>query len=220
MPSHQIVSESEWIDARKALLAKKKEFTHLREELNRQRLALPWVKVEKNYVFDTPAGKKTLADLFEGRSQLLIYHFMLAPGWTEGCPGCSFVSDHIDGAMPHINARDVTLVAVSRAPVAQIEAFKTRMGWRFKWASSNTNGFNFDYHVSFTKEQLARGPVEYNFEKKPDSKMEELPGLSAFIKEKNGEIYPHLLDLRAGWRCCWARTISWTWRPRAATRTA
>src|SRR5580704_629740 len=160
---HNIVSQEEWIAARKELLKREKESTRLLDQLSAERRDLPWVKVKKNYVFDGPGGKVTLADLFAGRSQLVIYHFMFGPDWQEGCPSCSFVSDHIDGALPHLAARDVTLAAVSRAPVAKIGAFKRRMGWRFNWVSSHGNDFNADFHVSFTAEELAKGKVNYNY---------------------------------------------------------
>ena len=159
-----VVSQDEWLAARTALLAKEKEATRLRDEVNAAaRWRLPWVKVEKDYAFDTPAGRRTLAELFDGRSQLIIYHFMLGPGWKAGCPGCSFLADHIDGALPHLEHHDVTLTAVSRAPLAEIEAYKTRMGWHFPWVSSPGSDFNYDYHVSFTPEDLAEGKVYYNF---------------------------------------------------------
>ena len=141
----------------KALLLQEKEFTRLRDKINADRLALPWVKVEKNYVFDTPKGRKSLAELFDGRSQLIVYHFMLGPGWGAGCPGCSFLSDHFDGALPHLEHHDVTLTAVSRAPLAEIEAYKKRMGWRFPWVSAFGSDFNYDYRVSFTDEELEKG---------------------------------------------------------------
>jgi predicted dithiol-disulfide oxidoreductase (DUF899 family) len=159
MPSHKVVSRDKWLKERKAHLAKEKEFTRQRDDLSRQRRELPWVKVDQEYVFEGPDGKVTLADLFDGRSQLITYHFMLGPGWEQGCPSCSFLSDHIDGALVHLNARDVTLVVVSRAPLPQIEAFKKRMGWRFKWVSSYGSDFNLDYHVSFTKDEMAKGKV-------------------------------------------------------------
>src|SRR5687768_9682589 len=146
---HKVVSQEEWLEARKELLKKEKESTRLREQLAAERRKLPWVKVEKNYVFDTPGGKVTLADLFAGRNQLVIYHFMFGPDWQEGCPSCSYVSDHLDGALPHLAARDVTLTMVSRAPLAKIQAFKKRMGWHFPWVSSHGSDFNFDFHVSF-----------------------------------------------------------------------
>jgi predicted dithiol-disulfide oxidoreductase (DUF899 family) len=190
--THPVVSQEEWLAARKALLAKEKEATHLRDKLNRERLALPWVKVEKNYTFDTPNGKKSLAELFDGRSQLLIYHFMLGPGWAAGCPGCSFLVDHLDGALTHLEHHDVTMIAVSRAPLPEIEAYKTRMGWRFPWVSAFANDFNFDYHVSFTEKDLARGKVVYNFSEMPvppGSTETELPGLSAFSKDEAGNVF-------------------------------
>src|ERR1700742_1289843 len=152
MEGHKVVSREEWLKARKTLLLREKEATHLRDAINAERLALPWVKVEKNYIFDTPQGRKTLADLFAGRSQLIVYHFMLGPGWEAGCPGCSFLSDHLDGALPHLNHHDVTLTAVSRAPLAEIEGYKKRMGWHFPWVSAFGTDFNFDYNVSFTKD--------------------------------------------------------------------
>jgi predicted dithiol-disulfide oxidoreductase (DUF899 family) len=191
MQHHPVVSREQWLVARKALLAKEKEATHLRDKVNAERLALPWVKVETNYAFDTPEGKQSLADLFAGRSQLIVYHFMLGPGWAAGCPGCSFLCDHLDGALPHLEHHDVTLIAVSRAPLAEIERYKARMGWRFPWVSSFGSDFNFDYHVSFTKEALASGTIIYNFSE-IDAKArgnDELPGLSAFIKDEAGAVY-------------------------------
>src|SRR5450755_608436 len=170
---------------RKALLLREKEFAHRRDKINAERLALPWVKVEKNYVFDTPKGKQTLSELFDGRSQLIVYHFMLGPGWDEGCPGCSFLSDHIDGALPHLEHHDVTWTTVSRAPLAEIEAYKKRMAWRFPWVSASGSDFNYDYHVSFTKDDLATGKVIYNFTETPVPAREagtELPGLSSFYR--------------------------------------
>ncbi|MEK1893769.1 MAG: thioredoxin family protein [Rhizobium sp.] len=187
---NQVVSREEWLEARRALLLKEKEATHLREKVNAERMALPWVKIDKNYVFDTPHGKKSLAELFDGRSQLLIYHFMLGPDWEAGCPGCSFLSDHVDGTLPHLNNHDVTWVAVSRAPLSKIEAYKKRMGWKFPWVSSFDNSFNFDYHVSFSPEDLAKDKVFYNFEAiDPANANDELPGLSAFYRNENGEVF-------------------------------
>jgi len=187
---HPVVSREEWLEARRALLAREKEMTRLRDKLNAERLALPWVKVEKNYVFDTPEGKKTLAELFDGRSQLIVYHFMLGPGWEAGCVGCSFLSDHLDGALPHLQNHDVTLTAISRAPLAEIEAYKKRMGWRFNWVSSHNNDFNYDYHVSFTPEELAKGKVFYNFtEIDAANAFEELPGMSAFYRDEAGNVF-------------------------------
>ena len=184
---HTIVSQDEWLAARKALLAKEKEFSKARDQLSAARRALPWVKVEKNYAFDGLAGKETLADLFGAKSQLLVYHFMLGPGWVQGCPSCSFLADHFDGAVAHLAQRDVTLVVVSRAPLAEIEAYKKRMGWKFKWVSSYGTDFNRDYHVSFSKDEVA-GEVEYNYAmgKFPS---EEAPGISAFIKEEAGSVF-------------------------------
>src|SRR6266498_1138424 len=160
---HKVVSLEEWIAARKELLAKEKRFTRERDELSRQRRELPWVKVEKSYVFEGPAGKETLADLFNGRSQLIVYHFMFGPEWKEGCPSCSFLADHIDGTLVHLAHRDVTLVAISRAPLSQLQPFRKRMGWRFTWVSSYGSDFNFDYHVSFMKDEMAKGKVYYNY---------------------------------------------------------
>lgn len=190
MQPHRIVSREEWLEARKTLLLKEKEATHLRDRINAERLALPWVKVEKTYVFDTPDGKKTLAELFGGRRQLIIYHFMLGPGWGAGCPGCSFLADHFDGALPHLEHHDVTLIAVSRAPLAEIEAYKRRMGWHFPWVSSFSSDFNFDYHVSFTEDELAKGKVFYNFtDFDAASANDELFGLSAFFKDEAGTVF-------------------------------
>src|ERR1700674_2505644 len=148
----KVVSHAEWLAARKQFLAKEKEFTHLRDELSRQRRELPEEKVEKKYMFEGPNGKQTLADLFGKRSQLVVYHFMFGPGWKEGCPSCSFLADSFDGAVVHLAQRDVTFVAISRATLAEIEVFKKRMGWQFKWVSSFGNEFNYDYHVSFSKD--------------------------------------------------------------------
>jgi predicted dithiol-disulfide oxidoreductase (DUF899 family) len=190
MQPHPVASREEWLSARRALLTKEKEATHLRDQLNAQRLALPWVKVTADYVFDTPTGKKTLADLFAGRSQLIVYHFMLGPDWTAGCPGCSFLADHLDGALPHLEHHDVTLTAVSRGPLSKIEAYKTRMGWHFPWVSSFGSDFNFDFKVSFSKEQLAGGKVSYNFEEiPPENANDELPGLSAFFRDEAGSVF-------------------------------
>lgn len=187
---NQVVSREEWLEARRALLLKEKEATHLRDKVNAERMALPWVKVEKDYAFDTPDGKRSLSELFDGRSQLIVYHFMLGPDWEAGCPGCSFLSDHVDGALPHLNNHDVTWVAVSRAPVAKIEAYKTRMGWKFPWVSSASSDFNFDYHVSFSPEELGKDKVFYNFTSiPPEDANDELPGLSAFYKNEKGEIF-------------------------------
>ena len=179
---HTVVSQNEWLAARKALLAKEKDFSKARDALSAARRQLPWVKVEKNYVFEGPNGKETLAELFGGKSQLMIYHFMLGPGWVQGCPSCSYLADHFDGAIPHLAQRDVSFVVVSRAPLAEIEAYKKRMGWKFKWVSSNGSDFNHDFHVSFTPEEKASGKVDYNYAV-GSFPSEEAPGLSTFIKD-------------------------------------
>ena len=178
---HKIVSQDEWLTARKALLVKEKEFTRARDQISAARRDLPWVKVEKPYAFDTAGGKQSLADLFDGRSQLIVYHFMLGPGWKDGCPSCSFLADHFDGAAIHLAQRDVTLVVVSRAPLAEIQAYQKRMGWKFKWVSSYGTDFNHDFHVSFTPEEKASGKVNYNYTM-TEFPSEEAPGLSAFIR--------------------------------------
>ncbi len=188
MEPHKIVSDTEWMAAREALLAQEREFTHARDALVARRMALPWVKVEKRYTFETPQGERTLAQLFGPRSQLLTYHFMLGPQWEEGCPGCSFLSDHIDGMLPHLEHHDVTYVAVSRAPLAKIEAFKKRMGWHFPWVSSFGSDFNFDYRVSFSEADKARGKAVYNYAEQ-DYMSDELPGISAFYRDENGNVY-------------------------------
>ena len=175
----KVVSRAEWLSARTELLLKEKQLTRQRDEVDRHRRELPWVKVEKNYFFDGPNGQHTLADLFAGRSQLIVSHFMLGPGWKEGCVGCSFRSDHVDGALVHLEHHDVSLVTISRAPLAEIEAFKKRMGWRFRWLSSYGSDFNYDYHVSSTKEEAATGKVYYKYESRPFVS-EELSGLSVF----------------------------------------
>jgi predicted dithiol-disulfide oxidoreductase (DUF899 family) len=185
-----VVSRDEWLKARRALLLREKEETRLRDQVNAERLALPCVMVDKAYRFETPAGEKTLADLFAGRSQLIVYHFMFGPDWSAGCPGCSFLCDHLDGALPHLEHHDVTLTAVSRAPLAKIEAYKRRMGWRFPWVSSRGSDFNYDFHVSFTNDVLTSGEVEYNFTLISEAQAnDELPGLSAFSKDADGQVY-------------------------------
>ncbi len=184
----KVVSPADWLAARKELLKREKELTRLRDEVSRQRRELPWERVEKEYVFEGPNGKETLADLFGGKSQLIVYHFMFGPGWQEGCPSCSFMSDHIDASLVHLAARDVNLVVISRAPLAQIEAFKKRMGWRFKWVSSHGTDFNYDYHVSFTKEELAKGKMYYNYGMQ-QFPSEEGPGTSVFCKDQAGKIF-------------------------------
>ena len=181
------MSQAEWLAARKELLKKEKEFTRLRDELSAKRREMPWEKVEKQYVFEGPNGTETLLDLFDGRSQLIIYHFMFGPGWEQGCPSCSFLADSFDGAAVHMAQRDTTLAVISRATLPEIEGFKKRMGWRFKWVSSFGTDFNYDFHVSFSKEEMASGKAYYNF---TDGAIpsEELPGASVFSK-KSGEIF-------------------------------
>jgi predicted dithiol-disulfide oxidoreductase (DUF899 family) len=185
---HEVVSPTEWIASRKELLQKEKEFTRLRDELSRQRRELPWEKVEREYVFDGPNGEVSLAELFGGRSQLIVYHFMFGPGWDAGCPSCSYLADHFDGSLVHLANRDVTLAVISRAPIEQIDAFKKRMGWQFRWFSSFGNEFNQDYHVSFTKEEIANGKVSYNYDL-TEFPSEEAPGVSVFYKNDDGEIF-------------------------------
>src|SRR4029079_2770362 len=158
---HKIVSRDEWRKARKALLAKEKEFTKARDALSITRRELPWTRVEKKYVFDGTNGKETLSDLFAGKSQLMVYHFMLGPGWVQGCPSCSYLADHFDGAIPHLAQRDVSFVVVSQAALAEIEAYKKRMGWTFKWVSSYGNGFNQDFGVSFDKSDVDGHAMAY-----------------------------------------------------------
>ncbi|GGE38847.1 hypothetical protein GCM10007276_15220 [Agaricicola taiwanensis] len=190
MPNHQVVGREEWLKARRVLLAREKEAVRLRDAINAERLALPWVKVEEDYLFDTADGPKRLSELFAGRSQLMVYHFMLAPGWDAGCDGCSFLADHFDGTLPHLNAHDVTLIAISRAPLSEIEAYRMRMGWKFPWASSIGNRFNYDYQVSFTEEDLARGKVTYNYRETDAAHVgPENPGLSAFYCDADGTVF-------------------------------
>ena len=187
---HPVVSREQWLAARLDLLKQEKELTRLRDKHRRLRQELPWVKVEKDYIFDTPQGKRSLADLFDGRSQLFVKHFMFGPGWKEGCVGCSFEVDHIEGALVHLSNHDVSYVAVARAPIAELEAFRQRMGWIFPLVSSYGNTFNYDFHVSFTKEQLSRGKVFHNFEQTElPPGMDELSGDSVFIRDEDGQIY-------------------------------
>jgi len=185
---HPVVSQSEWLEARRKLLAEEKALSAQRDRVNEARRALPWVKVDKPYVFDTPQGKRTLAELFDGRSQLIVQHFMFGPDWEAGCLGCSFGADHIDGANQHLRHHDVTFVAVSRAPLDKLLAYKKRMGWKFDWVSSAGSDFNFDFNVSFTDADRARGKVFYNFGE-IDSTMDELPGVSVFYKDERGNVF-------------------------------
>jgi len=184
----KVVSADEWLAARKQLLIKEKEFTRLRDELSRQRRELPWEKVEKSYEFEGPNGRVVLGDLFGTRSQLVIYHFMLGPGWKEGCPSCSYLSDHFDGMTIHLANRDVTFAVVSHAPFAEIKAFKQRMGWRFPWYSSFGSDFNYDYQVSLRPDEQGKAQVYYNYEMM-EFPPEERPGLSVFLKDPGGEIF-------------------------------
>jgi len=187
-PATRVVPRAQWVAARKELLSKEKEFTRLRDELSRRRRELPWEKVEKQYVFEGPEGTQTLADLFDGRSQLIVYHFMFGPGWKEGCPSCSLLGDSLDGAVVHLAQRDATLVVVSRATLPEIEAFRKRMGWRFKWVSSFATDFNFDYQVSASQEERANKKVYYNYQL-TEFPSEERPGASVFYQNQSGEVF-------------------------------
>ena len=183
-----VVTHEDWLAARRDLLQKEKELTHLRDSVANERLALPWERIEKDYVFDTLDGPRSLAGLFEGRSQLVVQHFMLVPGWKEGCPSCSFMADHTDGMNLHLANHDVTMIAVSRAPLADIERYRKRMGWTFGWVSSFGSDFNYDFRVSFTPEEVASGHIDYNFGGW-NMTGEEWPGVSAFIKNEAGEVF-------------------------------
>ena len=188
--NHPVVSRDRWVAERKTLLAREKELTRLRDQIARERRALPWVRIEKNYVFDGPEGRRTLADLFEGRRQLVVQHFMFAPGWEQGCKSCSFMADHIDGAKVHLAQHDLTLLVVSRAPLADIERFRQRMGWQFKWVSSHASDFNHDFGVTFTPEDRTKGKGEvyYNYGMQPFP-VEEAPGISVFYKDDAGDVF-------------------------------
>lgn len=188
MEHQTIVSREEWLTARREHLAKEKEFTHLRDELSAQRRALPWVKVDKEYFFEGPDGLETLADLFDGRSQLIIYHFMFGPDWHEGCKSCSFWADNFNDIIVHLNQRDITMLAASRAKPETLEAYKKRMGWGFKWVSAYNNDFNYDYHVSFSPDQIETGNLSYNFQPITQAG-DELPGVSVFYKNEQGEVF-------------------------------
>lgn len=188
MQTHQVVSREDWVAARKAHLIREKEFTRLRDQVSADRRALPWVKVEKDYVFDTKDGRKTLADLFGDNSQLIVQHFMWLADKGEGCVGCSLMADHAEGALVHLRNHDVSYVRVSRGPLADLLAYNNRMGWTAEWVSSLGNDFNHDYHVSFTKDELAKGEVYYNYEMTKDG-FDELPGMSVFYKDEAGQIF-------------------------------
>jgi predicted dithiol-disulfide oxidoreductase (DUF899 family) len=186
--THRVVLRDDWINERKKLLARERELTRRRDEIAAERRALPWVRIDKEYVFETTDGPRTLAQLFDGRSQLLVQHFMLGPGWEEGCASCSYMADHSDGMNVHLANRDTTLIAVSRAPLAEIERFRRRMGWQFTWVSSQGSDFNYDFGVSFTPEQVEKGDVHYNYGTSPHA-YEELPGISVFIKDEAGQVF-------------------------------
>jgi predicted dithiol-disulfide oxidoreductase (DUF899 family) len=188
MTKHAVVSQEQWIEARRALLAEEKAFTHERDRLSAKRRALPWVKVHKTYVFEGATGPVSLAELFDGRTQLIVYHFMFGPDWQEGCPGCSLLCDQVDGARQHFEHNDVSFVAVSRGPIEKLLAYRQRMGWGFRWVSSAGNEFNVDYHVSFPQGTRERG-VFYNFTVRPDPEVDELPGASVFYRDDDGTIY-------------------------------
>ena len=188
MPRNEVVTQDQWLEARKALLAKEKAFTKARDDLTRERQSMPWVKVEKDYVFDRPHGKVSLADLFGPARQLIIAHFMFGPDWDEGCPSCSFWADGYDPMVVHLAARDVAFAAVSRAPLEKLEAYKQRMGWSFNWVSSLGYDFNQDFGVSFSEDELASGSVAYNYKRGPFP-VREAPGLSIFYKDETGNIF-------------------------------
>ncbi len=187
MSDRSVVSRPEWIEARKALLAREKELTRLRDELSRQRRSLPWVKVTKPYVFEGAEGRRSLSDLFADRSQLVVYHFMYGPDWDEGCPSCSFWADNFEGIPIHLAHRDATLVAVSRAPYEKLAAYRRRMGWTFPWYSSHESDFNFDFQVSYTDEQVESGSAEHNY--RPRKVIAELPGVSVFYRDETDTVY-------------------------------
>ena len=186
--NHPIVSKERWVAERKALLAHEKELMRRRDEIARERRALPWVRIDTGYAFDTTEGRRTLSDLFEGRRQLLVQHFMFGPGWDQGCPSCSFMADHTDGMNLHLAQRDITMLAVSRAPLAEIERFRQRMGWQFKWVSSYGSEFNHDFGVSFTPQELGKGEVNYNFGMR-SFPVEEAPGISVFYRNDAGDVF-------------------------------
>ena len=186
--NHAVVPRDQWLAERKTLLAQEKELTRLRDQVARERRALPWVQIEKNYVFDTPQGKRSLAELFEGRRQLMVQHFMFGPGWEQGCPSCSYMADHTAGMQVHLEHRDVSFVAVSRATLPEIERFRRRMGWQFAWVSSNGSDFNYDFHVSFRPQDRVDGTVNYNYGM-VEFPAEEAPGISLFYKDGEGRVF-------------------------------
>lgn len=188
MIKHEIVSEEQWMVARRALLVEEKAFTRERDRLAKKRRELPWVEVKKSYVFRGLTGVVALKDLFDGRSQLVVYHFMFGPDWQEGCPGCSLLADHVDGARQHFEHNDVSFVAVSRGPIEKLDAYRRRMGWGFRWVSSADSDFNVDFHVSFPTGTREQG-VLYNFDRQPDPQVDELPGVSVFYRDDAGTMY-------------------------------
>lgn len=188
MENHRIVSRNEWVEARKQHLEKEKEFTRLRDELSAQRRSLPWVRVDKEYIFQGPSGRESLKELFAGKSQLVIQHFMFGADWEAGCKSCSFWADNYNGIVVHLTQRDVAFVAVSLAPISRIEAFKKRMGWSFRWMSSFGSDFNYDYQVSFTPQELANGEVYYNYDWRKVA-VTELPGTSVFYQDASGAVF-------------------------------
>jgi predicted dithiol-disulfide oxidoreductase (DUF899 family) len=188
MTTHTIASRENWLEARLDLLAVEKDLMRRNDEVARLRRQLPWVRIDKDYVFDGPDGRQTLAELFDGRSQLVVQHFMLKPGAEEGCKSCSYMADHTDGMTIHLAHRDVTFVAISRAPLAEIADFRRRMGWQFRWLSSYGTDFNYDFDVSFTPEQQATGKIDYNFGNWPYVG-EEWPGVSVFVKDEAGTVF-------------------------------
>jgi len=188
MVNHKIVSRQKWLKARKALLIKEKKFTRAGDQIAQDRQNLPWVKVDQEYVFNGPNGRETLEQLFGKKSQLIVYHFMFGPKWKDGCPHCSFWADHYDAMLPHLGARDTSFAVISRASFAEIKPFKKRMGWGFKWVSSNRNNFNYDYNVSFTSEDIKNKRVFYNYVT-GDMPMTDREGISIFFKDKKGDIF-------------------------------
>lgn len=198
MTMHQVVSKDEWLAARKRLLAKEKEFTRMRDQLSAERRSLPWVRIEKEYTFEAPGGRQTLAQLFDDRSQLVVYHFMFAPEWEVGCKSCSFWADNFNGITAHLRQRDVAFVAISRAPLAKLQAFAERLGWTFRWVSSHESDFNYDFDVSFRPDTLARGDATYNFAKLSSFRSRgkllnmtpsDMPGISVFAKDASGAVF-------------------------------
>jgi predicted dithiol-disulfide oxidoreductase (DUF899 family) len=187
LANHPVVSPEDWLAERRKLLTREKELTRLSDQITRERRALPWVRLAKNYLFDTQDGRRSLADLFETQSQLLMQHFMFGPGWEEGCMSCSYMADHTDPTLVHLAQRDVAFIAVSSATLPEIERFRKRMGWQFRWVSSHGTDFNRDFAVSFTDDEMARGSADYNFGSKPAG--EEMPGISVFYKNDAGEVF-------------------------------